>query len=570
MINIEQAVTNKFPAFSQQPDIIRRPTLALLRKIGHEQKINALLREHANKNPLDFIDRIFEHFNFSYTVRSQERGNIPALGRVVIIANHPIGSLDGLALLRMIREVRSDVRIVANDMLLNVKTLEPLLIPVDNMRNASALKTYRASIECLNNDEAVIIFPAGEVSRAHPTGVKDSRWRPGFLKLARRARAPVLPINIQAKNSLLFYSASMLFKPLGTVLLASEMFNKQSSAINFRIGELITCDAPHSNTLNDRAILKRLKKHLYKIGSHEQPIFVTEKTVAHPEDKGQLAQDFKRMKRLGDTRDNNGIYITGYEASPTLIREIGRLREVTFRKVGEGTGAKRDLDKYDQHYQHLVLWDKDELEVAGSYRIGETAKLLRKYGEDALYTQSLFNFKPAFRPYLEQSLELGRSFVNPKYWGKSSLDYLWQGIGAYLSHNPDVRYMIGPVSVSASYPSALVDHLVFYYQSFYACPEELANAKQPYFISTERRQILCNLYAEHSRESGFSFLQTVFVKEGYKVPVLFKQYTALFEEGGFQLVSFSIDPDFSDCLDGLFVADLSRLKPAKRKRYLGA
>lgn len=267
MINIEQAVANKFPAFNNQPGIIRRSTLSLLRKISHEQEINTFLSEHGNKSALDFIDSIFEHFNFSDTLRSQERGNIPALGRVVIIANHPIGSLYGLALLRMISEVRSDVRIIANDMLMNFKTLEPLLIPVDNMKGGSALKTYRATIECLNNEEAVIIFPAGGVSLAHPTGVKDSRWRPGFLNMARRAKAPVLPINIQAKNSLLFYSAAMLFKPLGTALLASEMFNKQSTAINFRIGELIANDSLYSDTLNDRAILKRLKKHLYKVSS---------------------------------------------------------------------------------------------------------------------------------------------------------------------------------------------------------------------------------------------------------------------------------------------------------------
>jgi putative hemolysin len=568
MINIEQAVVNKFPTFRNRSGLIRRPTLSLLRKLTHEREINDFLSAHGDKSALDFIDSVFDYFNFSYTVRSQEHRNIPALGRVVIIANHPIGSLDGLALLRMISDLRPDVRIIANDLLTYFEPLKPLLIAVDNMGSSSALKTYRAALSHLNNEGAVIIFPAGEVSRARPSGVRDRRWRPGFLQLARRAQAPVLPINIQAKNSLLFYSASLLFKPLGTALLASEMFNKKSANLDFRIGEPIAVESLCSDKLNDKSLILRLKKHLYNIGRPQASHFVTEKTIAHPEERGQLAKDFKHLTRLGGTRDDNGIYLVNYNESPSLMREIGRLRELSFRKVGEGTGAKRDLDPYDHNYQHLVLWDRDALAVAGSYRIGEAAKLLSQHGEQGLYTHSLFTFKPSLRPYLEQSLELGRSFVNPSYWGKNSLDYLWQGVGAYLRHNPQVRYMIGPVSISANYPKDLTDHLVFFYQRFYACAEELASARHPYIIQPERLQLLSNEYIELDRESGFKHLQAVFQAKQQKIPILLKQYASLFADGGFQLLSFSRDPDFSNCLDGLFLADLNKLKAAKRKRYL--
>ncbi len=568
MINIEQAVCDKFPAFSHQPEAIKRSTFSLLRKLTHEQEINQFLAENEGLDPVTFIESVFDYFNFSYTVPHRDKANIPAQGRVVIIANHPIGSLDGLAILRMLLEVRQDVKILANDMLMNFDALHPLLIPLDNLGGGGALKSFRSAVKELENDRAVIIFPAGEVSRARPSGVRDTRWRPGFLKMARRAQAPLLPVRIKAKNSLLFYSASMLFKPLGTALLAQEMFNKKSATIHFRIGETIPVEALSSEHLNDKALLKRLKKHLYKIGGKKRPLFVTEKTVAHPEDRLQLLEETRPMKVLGETRDGNRILLTGYRDSPAMMRELGRLRETTFRKVGEGTGAKRDLDRFDRDYQHLLLWDHDAMVLAGAYRIGDISQLLKTRGEQGLYTQSLFDFQPGFRPFLEQGLELGRSFVNPDYWGKASLDYLWQGIGAYLNHHPTARYMVGPVTVSAAFSKPLIDHLVYYYQRFYTCPQALASAKQPYFIEPERRCALEVEYHGVDRDEGFRYLQKVFQSQGEKVPVLFKQYAALFEEGGFQLLAFSIDPDFGDCIDGLFLADLTRLKPAKRKRYL--
>ncbi|MGH1370470.1 MAG: lysophospholipid acyltransferase family protein [Cellvibrionaceae bacterium] len=569
MINIEQTVCDKFPALNAQPKLIKNPTLSLLRKLTRETEINQFLADNDDQDPVNFIESVFDYFNFSYTVTQRDKANIPAQGRVVVIANHPIGSLDGLAILRLLLEVRPDVKILANDMLMNFEALHPLLIPLDNIGGSSALKSFRTALAELESDRAIIVFPAGEVSRARPSGVRDTRWRPGFLKMARRAQAPILPICINAKNSLLFYSASMLFKPLGTALLAQEMFNKKSTTIDFRVGEAIPAKALESDSLSDKFLLKRLKKHLYKVGRKKRSLFVTEKTVAHPENRQLLLQETQTMACLGESRDGNRILLASYYDCPVMMREVGRLREITFRKVGEGTGAKRDLDRFDRDYQHLLLWDREAMCLAGAYRIGKLATLLKESGEKGLYARTLFDFQPGFRTYLEQGLELGRSFVNPDYWGKSSLDYLWQGLGAYLNHHSEVRYLIGPVTISADFSKSLIDHLVFYYQRFYTCPQALARAKKPYFIDPQRRCALEIEYQDLARESGFRHLQEVFQSEGEKVPVLFKQYAALFEEGGFQLLAFSIDPDFGDCIDGLFLADLTRLKPSKRKRYLG-
>lgn len=575
MLNIEQSVTSKFPGFAEQAPLIRNSTLSILRKLTREREVNSFLREHQGVTGIDFIDRIFDYFNFSYSISQRDRDNIPALGRLIIIANHPIGSLDGLALIRLVSEVRSDVKIVANDMLMAFEPLHELLLPLDNMTRGAYKQSYKNILSALNEEQAIIIFPAGEVSRASARGIRDGKWQAGFLHFARKAKSPILPIFISAKNSWLFYTTSMIFKPLATALLAHEMFNKHSAEIKFRVGEAIPHHALESNQLADKALIKRLKKHLYKIGKGKKAIFVTEKTIAHPEDSAVIKKELKSAKVLGTTRDNHTIYLCNYEDHPTVIREIGRLREHTFRKVGEGTGSRRDVDKYDHYYRHLVLWDEDKLTIAGAYRLGETRKIIHKKGISGLYTADLFDYHSTATPYLDQALELGRSFVHPDYWGKASLDYLWQGLGAYLQHHPDIRYVLGPVSMSAQYPKHLQDALVFYYQRYYSpadalAAEILADGKHPPYIDEDELIRLQQQFAGLSREDGFDHLQTRFTEANHKLPVLFKQYAALYEEGGYQLLAFSIDSEFGNCVDGLFMADLTLMKAAKRARYLSS
>jgi putative hemolysin len=569
MLNIEQSIQSKFPNFNQQWPIVRQSTLSILRKLTREKEINAFLKEHKGNRGFDFIDRIFDYFNFSYSVSQRERNNIPAQGRVVIIANHPIGSLDGLALLRLVSEVRRDVKIVANDMLMAFEALHELFLPLDNMTRGTYKQSYKAILQALNNNEAVIIFPSGEVSRARPNGIRDGKWQAGFLHFARKTQSPLLPIFVSAKNSWLFYGASMLFKPLATALLAQEMFNKHSVEIKFRVGEMIPHHALESEHLADKFLIKRLKKHLYKIGKGKNAIFVTEKTIAHPEDVTQLREEFKNAQVIGATRDNHKIYLCDYDKHPCILREIGRLREFTFRLVGEGTGARRDIDRYDHYYRHLVLWDENKLAIAGAYRLGEAYRLTQNQDTKSLYTSELFNLHPEILPYLKNGLELGRSFVHPDYWGKASLDYLWQGLGAYLQHHPQVRYVFGPVSMSAQYSKYLRDLLVFYYQTYYAHTEYLVEGKHPHEITEDQLIAFRHQFNKLDRDQGFTLLQEIFQQHDHKIPVLFKQYAALYEEEGYKLLAFSVDSEFGNCLDGLFIADLEKMKPAKRTRYIG-
>ena len=567
MIDVEQTLLARFPAFKEKSKIVRHSSIGVLKRLAYQESINRFISEHQHLSALEFIDAVFEYFDFSYSISAKDKANIPAEGRLVVIANHPLGTLDGLALLRLISDVRRDVVILANDLLTQIEPLGPLLIPYNNMAGGIALKACREVNRALQSEKVVVVFPAGEVSRAGAAGVKDGKWRPGFLQFARRNNAPILPVHIEAKNSLLFYSASMLFKPLGTCLLPREMFQQRSRTIAFRVGQPIASDSLSTDKLRDKTLVKRVKKHVYKIGKNKKPIFQTLKTIAHPEPRDELQRALKQAQLLGQTRDGNRIYLVDCTADSPVMRELGRLREVAFRKVGEGTGSKRDLDAYDKHYRHLVLWDSEALQIAGAYRLAEGGDILRRFGKDGFYIHSLYEFDDDFTTILDDAVELGRSFVNPDYWGKSSLDYLWQGIGAYLSKYP-ARYLIGPVSMSAQYPKMLVDSLVYFFERYYAYPKKLAEAKMPYPFDEHALARNEALFGHANSEEALVILQDVFASFNLKMPVLFKQYLALFEEGGFQSLVFSVDPDFGDCLDGLCIADMSKIKPAKAKRYL--
>lgn len=238
-MNVERVINEKYPSFTSKPTAIRNTALFILRRLFHEQEVNNFLEENRHCQGFDFIDQVLDYFNFTYSLTNKDLMNIPSSGRVLIIANHPLGALDGLALLKMIGEIRKDVRIVANDMLASLSQLSPLLLPVDNLNRSTRKQDITNINNALHNEEAVIVFPAGEVSRAGAMGIKDSNWNQGFLHFAKKTNSPILPVYIGGKNSSLFYTISGINKTLAALLLPHEMFNKHSMNLTFKIGESI-------------------------------------------------------------------------------------------------------------------------------------------------------------------------------------------------------------------------------------------------------------------------------------------------------------------------------------------
>ncbi|MCF6173095.1 MAG: lysophospholipid acyltransferase family protein, partial [Campylobacteraceae bacterium] len=452
MVNTQKTLCLKFPAVTNLPIIIKKPMFAVAKKLVYENEINSFLKSHAYMGPFEFIDTVLDYFDFSYKFSSNQIENIPPSGRVIIIANHPLGALDALSLIRLIKQVRNDVKVIANDILGQIKQLEPILLSIDSFGNKISKTTIENIYNSLDKEEVVVIFPSGEVSRARPNGVKDTKWHKGFLKFALKKNTPILPIYIKAKNSPIFYTISSINKKLSATLLLYEMFYKKGKSLEFIIGEIIPYKSFAKDSLDTKTKVKLFKKHLYSIAKNKKPIFSTQKCIAHPESRQEIKNELKNSELLGNTNDGKKIFLFEYKSESSAIKEISRLREFTFRKVEEGAGKKRDTDEFDKYYKHIILWDDDALEIVGSYRIGESDFIYNYYNCEGFYSNTLFDFTEKFKPYLLNSIELGRSFVQPRYWGGRALDYLWQGIGAYLAKNRHIRNMFGPVSLSSSLP----------------------------------------------------------------------------------------------------------------------
>ena len=570
MLNIEQAIQEKFPNFEQRSPWVKRPTISLLRKLTHEQEINQFLERHQDLQGFDFMDEVLDYFNFNYSVSHRDRTNIPATGRVVIVANDPLGALDGLSLLKLVGEIRRDVKIVANDMLLRFDALAPLFHPVDNLSKSTHKSNVAAIVDSLKNEEAIIVFPAGEVSRIKPNGVRDGKWNKGFLNFAQMSAAPILPIHISARNSSLFYGCSMVYKPLAGMMLAHEIFNKHEKTIRLKVGKLLPYQQLDQLPLIKSEKVKLLRRHLYGIAKGKRSLFVTEKTIVHLQQQRTVKKELQQGELLGETFDGKKIILFDFQPDSAVMHEIGRLREVSFRQVGEGTGQGRDLDRYDRDCRHLILWDEDELEIAGAYRLAEVGRLLKQPDTRGIYSQTLFDYdNEKMQPYFEQGIELGRSFVNPKYWGKRSLDYLWYAIGAYLNRYPNIRYLFGPVSLSNSYPDIAKAVITQFYQHYFPDTEDLAKAYFPYRATAGEKANANALIKGDNYKADFVALRQQLNSINVTIPTLYKQYADICEAGGAPFIDFNIDSDFGYCIDGLVMVDLQQLKPAKRKRYLG-
>ena len=567
MISVERSFFEKFPRLAAgRARSFSQPVVELLRKIACEERINRVLADLAPLTGFDFVERALEKFGVSYRIAHTDRENIPAEGRIVIVANHPLGAFDALALVHLVGGVRRDVRILANDVLSQLAQLSSLLLPVNVFGSGASAGRLRDAYRALENEQALIVFPAGEVSRMGPQGVRDGRWSSGFVRMARHAGASVLPVHIAAHNSPTFYGVSMLAKPLSSLLLPREMFVPQQLGIS--VGEPVA--ASELGTDQAEPVAQAMRRHVYQLAKRRPTVFVTSRTIAHPESPLAIRHALKRAQELGATQDGKRILLIDAQPDCPVLREIGRLRELSFRRVGEGSGLRRDLDRFDTHYRHLVLWDEQALAIVGAYRLGEGARILAAQGLPGLYSSTLFDYLPPAREFIAEGVELGRSFVQPAYWNSRSLDYLWQGIGAYLRHRPDLRYLFGPVSISAALPPAAREWIVHCHRHYFGDGEGSAASRNPLKISPHVEAAAAHAWADKDAKAGLIQLKRQLAQMECAIPTLYKHYVDLCEPEGVRFLAFGTDPAFGHCVDGLIRLDLRFLRAAKRSRYLAA
>ncbi len=570
MVNTEAILRENYPKLFGYPEIVSKSAVEMMRWMIHEKSINRFMASHEEKHGLKFIEAVLEHLNVSYKTVHRQIENIPSIGKVVIVANHPLGALDALCLIQLVASVRQDgkVKIVANRMLSRIPQLREFLIGVDNIGENFSKTALRQIDGALRSEEAVIFFPSAEVSRAGLFGVREGRWKGGFVKFARRNAAPVLPIHIGGKNTPLFYAVSWIYKPLGGLLLGHELFAARDRVLDMTIGEAISDRALHS--LGEKRHAQLIRKHLIRISKGKRGIYPTECSIAHPVSRQEIRAEFRRGELLGTTSDAKQIYLIEHDTAPNIISEIGRLREYSFRKVGEGSGKSRDIDSYDRYYHHLVLWDDESLEIVGAYRIGEAGWILSWLGREGLYLNDLCDIDGTFDDVLCDAIELGRSFVQPKYWGSRALDYLWQGIGAYLAHNPHIKYMVGPVSISGNFPKHAQEALIYFYTLYFGTGRTWIRAKSPYRLSNYVKEEYKELFSGSDYDEDFKRLKEYLKSFDVTVPTLYKHYTELCEPGGVEFLDFGIDADFNHCVDGYILVDIAKIKEAKRQRYIRA
>tara|TARA_R110001592_G_scaffold104699_1_gene294590 strand:+ start:7094 stop:8029 length:936 start_codon:yes stop_codon:yes gene_type:complete len=296
--------------------------------------------------------------------------------------------------------------------------------------------------------------------------------------------------------------------------------------------------------------------------------------IAKAEPRDILYKEISACELLGETPDNKGIYLFRSKAEQghtALLREIGRLREAAFRLVGEGTGLDRDVDSYDLYYMHIILWDDEDQEIVGAYRLCRTAYFFNDPLKP-IYTSSLFTYMPSSEAILKAGLELGRSFVQERYWGSRSLDYLWAGIAAFLRRHPEYRYLLGAVSISNDLSSHAKEILVGFYRKYFSGQNGVDSVdkvicSRPFHLSEQAQNHVDDLFRGLDYKQGFKVLKKQLRYLGYAVPMLYKQYTELTENGGTEFLGFNIDPDFNDCIDGLVVVDITKMTEKKSKRY---
>ncbi|MBL8032901.1 MAG: lysophospholipid acyltransferase family protein [Leptospiraceae bacterium] len=526
------------------------------------QTLHELAKTHKQKPLGNLIEGIRDELDLKIILSLRERERIPAQGRLLIVANHPLAFLDQVALYTVIADIRKDIIVVA-DNLHAASPDSPDLILHRNKENA--LRTMRSIYRALSAEKAVILFPA--VSRHWGLRqIKDGQWHKSVAKIVTNWQTPVLPAWISARNRPTHYLWTWLTGLYSDMSLDSEIVSQKHRQISLSISHPVMPDAMRG--IKAAIATKLLREHVQLIGRGRQGTFKTTRNIIHPTDKKAISSDIAKAELLGETDDKIRILLADYAGAPALMREIGRLRELTFRKVGEGTGKKIDLDEFDQWYKHIVLWDPAEFEVVGAYRLAAGDTVYDQHGAEGFYTATLFRYSEEFEKYLPHALELGRSFVQPAYWNSQALDYLWHGIGAFIAKNPQYKYLFGPVSVSASYSPEARELLVYFYRKWFSTVDSLVRAKHRFSFSKGSEQKLSSLLSATDYKQAFKELKQNLKHYGYAVPTLYKQYTELCDEGGVRFFDFSIDKDFANSLDGFIFLDIDKIREAKLERYI--
>lgn len=535
----------------------------------------------------EFVRLTLDELDVAPDVALDELEYVPRSGPAVIAANHPFGGIEGLLFANIILKRRKDLRVLANAHLHRIAELRELFISVNPFEGKCAarenIQPLREAVRWVENGGALLVFPSGEVSyfQLERTRVTDPAWRPSVGHIVRRTGAPSIPAFVCGHNSWMFQLLGCVHARLRTALLAREFLNKRHRRLRIRFGPPVTPKRSQAfssslqlarylrlrtYSLSDLDAPVRNAPQMRVLGAGSTPLLAPIVDEVAPELLSEEFDNLPMEQRLAQ----NGKLIAAYASAdqiPNILTEVGRLREITFREAGEGTGESTDIDRFDASYLHLFLWHSENKEIVGAYRFAPVDEILSRFGVRGLYTYSLFKYKPKFIDGLHDSIELGRSFVRLEYQRRNApLMLLWQGIARYLTQNPKYSRLFGAVSISNDYHAISRQFMVDFLEAN-CFAGDLARQVRPRAGSQRRLDTFWHRkeLADLSDIGAMSDVVGQLEKGQRGVPILLRQYLKL---GGL-LLGFNLDRTFGDALDGLILVDLMQTDRTILQRYMG-
>jgi putative hemolysin len=555
----------------------------LLMKVLKISTLNKIYDRNKHLKELPFLNAILDEFQIKFEIPEEDFKRLPKDGAYITISNHPLGGLDGILLLKLMLEKEPNFKIIANFLLHRIDPMKPYIMPVNPFENHKDAKSsvvgIKETLRHLRDGKPLGMFPAGEVS-TYKDGklVVDKAWEEGAIKVIRKAQVPVVPIYFHAKNSRLFYFLSKINDTLRTAKLPSELLTQKDRIIKVRVGKPISvAEQNEHKTIEEYTEFLRKKTYMLANPFEKENNFLntaslkptkSPKKIVTPANTEKMIAEVEAL-RVSDSRllqsKNYEVFFAEAKHIPNILHEIGRLREITFREVGEGTNESIDLDKYDKYYYHLFLWDDEAKKIAGAYRMGLGSEIFPKYGIEGFYLNGLFRFEPELHDMMSKSIDMGRAFIIKEYQQKPMpLFLLWRGIIHTTLHYPEHKYLLGGVSISNQFSDFSKSLMIEFMKSHYYDPyiAQYIHPKKEFKVKLKDADKDFIFDEAEADLNKFDKLIDELEPGILRLPVLIKKYI----KQNAKLVAFNVDPLFNNAIDGLMyirIADIpeSTMKP---------
>lgn len=548
----------------------------ILLKTLRVSRLNEIYEKHQEKEDIDFLNAILKEVKIEFEIPEEDLKRIPKDGAFISVSNHPLGGIDGILLLKLILEKRPDFKIIANFLLHRIDPLKKYVMPVNPFEDKkdvqSSLIGVKSALIHLRNGNPLGIFPAGEVSTFKDGQlVIDKPWEAGAVKLIKKANVPVIPIYFHAKNSKLFYLLSSISGTLRTAKLPSELLSQKDRIIKVRIGKPISVAEQESyDDINDFHNFIRRKTYMLSNSFEKQGNILTNynlKMHKAPENiiSAIATENIEKEIELLNANDrsllsskNYKVYLAESKEIENILLEIGRLREITFREVGEGTNKAIDLDAFDNFYRHLFLWDDEAKKIVGAYRMGFGKEIFENFGIEGFYVNELFKIEQELFGMMKSTIEMGRAFIIKEYQQKPMpLFLLWKGIINVTLRNPDYKYLMGGVSISNQFSNFSKSLMIEFMKSNYYDPyiAQYVHPKKEYKVKLKDADKDFVFDTTQADMNKFDKIIDEIEPGNLRLPILLKKYV----KQNAKLVAFNVDPKFNNSVDGLMYIRISDL-----------